>query len=59
MMPGPGLWVRLRDVWALSVLATVTSGVVAKGKGPVLVINAGFSVVCFIFLLSYIERILE
>src|SRR5258708_6829194 len=59
MMPGPGLWVRLRDVWELSVLATVATGVFAKGKARVLVISAGFSVVCVIFLLSYIEMILE
>jgi hypothetical protein len=59
MMPAPGLWVRLRDVWELSVFATVATGVFAKGKGRVLAISAGFSVVCVIFLLSYIEMILE
>src|SRR5215469_17275600 len=26
MMPGPGLWVRLRAVWELSVVATVAMG---------------------------------
>jgi hypothetical protein len=59
MMPGPGLWGRLRDVWELSVLATVATGAFAKGKGRVMVISAGFSVVCVILLLSYIEMILE
>lgn len=59
MLLSPGSWVRLRIVWEWSVLAAVATGLFARGKGRLLAISAGFSVVCVIFFLSYIEMILE
>src|SRR5215469_11409634 len=52
MMPAPGLWVRFGKVWELSVVATVAMGVFARGKGRLLAIGTGCSVVCVIFWLS-------
>lgn len=55
LMPAPGLWVPLRDIAKLSVIATVAIGAFARGKERLLVLGSAISIVFVIFLLAALE----
>lgn len=59
LMPGPGLWVRFRVLWECSVIAAFATVIFSRGKGRLLALFAGLSVVIVIAFLSYLEMILE
>ncbi len=59
LMPRPGPWVRFRVLWECSVIATFAAVIFSRGKGRLLALFAGFSVVIVIAFLSYLEMILE
>jgi hypothetical protein len=55
LLPPPGPWLVLRRVAKWLLVATVVLGVIAKGKGRVLIIGSAMSIVCVIFLLALLE----
>ncbi len=55
MMPAPGPWLTLRRLAKWLVVATIALGVLAKGKGRLLVIGSAISIVSVIFLLALLE----
>ncbi|MFZ0418946.1 MAG: hypothetical protein WAM04_12685 [Candidatus Sulfotelmatobacter sp.] len=55
LMPAPGPWLILRRIAKWLVVITVALGVIAKGKGRLLVIGSAVSIVCVIFLLAFLE----
>jgi hypothetical protein len=55
MMPGPGLWLPLREIAKWSVVTTLAIGAFAKGKGRLLVIGSASSICFVIFLLAALE----
>jgi hypothetical protein len=59
LMPSPGLWIRFRVLWECSVIATFATVIFSRGKGRLLALFAGLSVVIVIAFLSYLEMILE
>ena len=59
LMPRPGPWVRFRVLWECSVIATFATVIFSRGKGRLLALFAGLSVVIVIAFLSYLEMILE
>ena len=55
LMPATGLWLPLREIAKWSVVATVTIGAFARGKGRLLVVVSAISVCFVIFLLAALE----
>jgi hypothetical protein len=55
LMPPIGPWLVLRRIAKWLVVVTVALGVIAKGKGRLLVIGSAVSIVCVVFLLVLLE----
>jgi hypothetical protein len=54
-MPSPGLWMRLRYITGFSIVSAVILGLLAKGKGRLLVLGAAISIVFVLYVLTHFE----
>jgi hypothetical protein len=52
LMPLPGLWLKIRPLAEVSVLATIAVGALGKGKGRLFIIACALSIVLVVFLLG-------